>query len=243
MKSISLTTVGAVCALVLVIGFVAAIALTLASGVQTLIPETGDKMLEWLSNVEENKALFVASAWLSVFAGLFGLVAFIGFYNALREAGPVMIIAPIAGAVGLTLVTLSHLIPIAMANEIVPAYADAGDLARPSLLATADTLAMISAVTNYAGNVLGWGVTVPLYALAILQTKVAPRWIGWVGMVTALFAGWLGLISPISEVIEGLSTIGFLTFFVFMASLGTALLMRRVPAGAASRGPVAPVTP
>jgi hypothetical protein len=29
-----------------------------------------------------------------VFAGLFGLVAFLGFYDALRHAGPLMIIAP-----------------------------------------------------------------------------------------------------------------------------------------------------
>jgi hypothetical protein len=31
-------------------------------------------------------------------------------------------LAPILGAVGLTLVTLSHLIPIAMGYELVPAY-------------------------------------------------------------------------------------------------------------------------
>jgi hypothetical protein len=36
-----------------------------------------------------------------------------------------MILAPIVGAVGLTLVTVSHPIPIAMGYEIVPAYTDA----------------------------------------------------------------------------------------------------------------------
>jgi hypothetical protein len=36
-----------------------------------------------------------------------------------------MILGLILGAVGLTLVTVSHLIPIAMAYELVPAYINA----------------------------------------------------------------------------------------------------------------------
>jgi hypothetical protein len=68
---------------------------------------------------------------------------------------------------------------------------------------------------------------VPLYAIAILKTSVVPRWIGWVGMVSAVFGGWLGLLAPASSVIEGLSSIGFLAFFVFLASMGVALLRRK----------------
>jgi hypothetical protein len=42
-----------------------------------------------------------------------------------------------------------------------------------------------------------WGVTTPLFAIAVLKTSAAPRWIGWVGIVSAVFAGWLGLLSPL----------------------------------------------
>jgi hypothetical protein len=90
-----------------------------------------------------------------------------------------------------------------------------------------NTLTSLSHLTNYVGNALGWGVTVPLYAIAILKTSVVPRWIGWVGMVSAVFGGWLGLLAPASSVIEGLSSIGFLAFFVFLASMGVALLRRK----------------
>jgi hypothetical protein len=45
---------------------------------------------------------------------------------------------------------------------------------------------------------------VPLYAFAILKTRVVPRWIGWLGFVVAVFAGWLGLLSPAVGVIEAL---------------------------------------
>jgi hypothetical protein len=48
-----------------------------------------------------------------------------------------------------------------------------------------------------------------------------------VGVVTAVFAGWLYLLSPVSSIVDGLSVIGFLAFFIFMASLGVALLRRR----------------
>ena len=65
--------------------------------------------------------------------------------------------------------------------ELVPAYlaADAGGQA--TLAATADTLAAIALVTNAAGNFLGFGVVVPLYAVAILTTRALPRWIGRLG--------------------------------------------------------------
>jgi hypothetical protein len=39
-----------------------------------------------------------------------------------------------------------------------------------------------------------------------------------------LLAGWLGLLSPASSVIASISNIGFIGFFLFMLSMGIALL-------------------
>jgi hypothetical protein len=128
--------------------------------------------------------------------------------------------------VGLTLVTISHVIPVAMAHELAPGYSEANEATQASLGVTFDTLASLSGLTNYFGNALGWGVTVPLYAIAILKTSALPRWIGWLGLVVAFFAGWLGLLAPASAVVEGLTAIGFVGFFVFMASMGIAILLR-----------------
>ena len=227
MRNLSLATVGAVCALLTVLGFVVGIALMASSGVQVLIPETGKDTVDWIRDVNDAGGLFLAGAWLAIIGGIFGLVAFVGFYDALRHAHPVMILAPILGAVGWTLVTISHLIPIALAYELVPGYLDANVATKASLSVTADTFASTSLVTNYTGDVLIWGVVVPLYAWAVLKTSAVPRWIGWLGIVVAVFGGWLGLLSPASSVIEGISTIGFLGFFVFMASMGIAILRRR----------------
>jgi hypothetical protein len=235
MRNTSLATIGAACALVTVAGFVLGIALMAGSGVQVLIPETGKDGLEWLVDANDAGSTFVAGAAIVVFAGLFGLAAFVGFYDALRDAGPVLILAPIAGIAGMVLVTISHATPIAMAVDLAPRYLDATGAERASLAVTTDTLARFCLLMNYFGDVLVWGVTTPLFAFAVLKTSVVPRWIGWIGLVSAVFAGWLGLLSPVSTVVENVSTIGFFAFFVFVAALGVAILRRRPsPASEAS---------
>jgi len=226
MKNVSLATVGAVCAVLTTVTFVVGIALMAGSGVQTLIPEPGQDGLDWIADVNDASGAFFAGAWLTNLGGFLAVVALIGFYDVLKRAGPAMILAPALGAVGWTLVTVSHLIPLAMAYELAPTYAEATPAAQESLAVTADTLSSFCLVTNYAGNALGWGVAVPLYAYAILKTGAVPRWIGWLGWFVAVVAGWLSLLGPASSVIEGVTVFGFLGFFVFMASMGIALLRK-----------------
>jgi hypothetical protein len=231
MESIGLANVGAVCAVVTVVGFIVGIAAMATGGVQVLIPETGADGLDWIKDVDDAGDQFVAGATIVVFAGMVGLVAFLGFYDVLRQAGPWVIIAPVAGAAGMVLVTISHATPIALAVEFVPDFTAATGATRASLAVTFDTWAQFCLLMNYFGDILVWGVTTPLFAIAILKTRVVARWIGWVGLVAAFFAGWLGLLAPVSDLVEGLSTIGFFAFFIFLASFGIALLLRR-PAAA-----------
>jgi len=224
LRELRLSTVGAVCALITVAGFVAGIALMAANGVQLLIPETGKDGAEWVADVQEAGNWFVAGAWIVGLAGLVGIVALVGFYDVLKGAGPVVIIAPIAGAVGLTLVTASHVIPIAIAQELAPSYT-------PDNSAVFDTFASACLLLNYFGNVFNWAVATPLYAVAILKTGALPRWVGYLGLIAAVFAGWLGLFAPLSGLLEGLTTIGFFAFFLFLISMGITILRRRAGTG------------
>lgn len=226
MKDIRLSTVGAVCAIGVVVCFVLGVVAMASSGVQVLIPETGASGRDWIADVDEAGNLFFLGAWLIILMGFLGVVAFLGFYDVLREAGRVMLLAPVLVVVGLTLVTVSHLVPIAMGYELVPDYVDAAPDVQATLATTADTLAAIALVVNAAGNVLGWGVATPMIGLAILQTRLLPRWIGWWGLGVGLFAGWLGMLSPVSGVFEAISTLGFFGFFVFMLAMGIAVLRR-----------------
>ena len=223
-STLSLTTVGAACAIATVIAFVVGIVFMAASGVQVLIPPTGKDGLDWIQDVDDAGGTFFLGAWLLILGGVLGIPALIGFYNALRRVGSWFVLAPILSSVGLTLVTLSHLIPIAMAYELVPGYTAADVATKSSLATTADTFAVLALVVNYTGDVVLWGVVVPMYAVAILKTSVVPRWIGWLGVGVGVFAGLGDALSPASSVIEGLTFIGFVAFFVWTAALGMALL-------------------
>lgn len=226
MLNTRLSTIGAVCAILTTVSFVAGSVLAGTSGVQVLIPPTGAEGLEWIVDVDDASDRFFAGGWLIVLTTLVGSVALVGFHDALRSAGPATILAPIIGVFGLLLVTISHVVPLAVAYEFVPGYVAAEETAQASLVVTFDTLASLSLLLNYVGNALGFGVAVPLFAVAILKTGTLPRWIGWLGLVVAVFAGWLALLAPASSVIEGITVIGFIGFFVFMLSMGIALLRR-----------------
>ena len=218
----SLTRIGAWCAIGLVVAFVAGIALMAASGVQVLIPETGKDGLDWIADVDDASGAFFAGAWLVIVGGVLGLVGLIGFYDYLRRAGDWLLLAPILGVFGLTLVTISHLLPIAMAYELVPDFRDAD-------ANTFDTLASLALVLNYTGDVVLWGVVVPMYALAVLKTGLVRRWIGWLALGVWVFAGIGDALSPLSGAIEELTFIGFVGFFVWMSAMGVSLLRANEP--------------
>jgi hypothetical protein len=75
-------------------------------------------------------------------------------------------------------VTVSHLIPIAVGYELVPAHIAADPVGQATLAATADTFAAIALVTTAAGNFLGWGVVIPLYAVPFSPCSIpgSCRW-------------------------------------------------------------------
>jgi hypothetical protein len=196
-----------------------------ASGAADLLPETGSAGRAWLAAVAADSR-FAGGAWLLVLLGFLTMAAFVGFYAHLREAGEVLILAPVLGVAGMTLVQVSHLIPIGMAYELAPAFVGAGAEQR-TLGALSDTMAAISLVINASGDALVWGVAVPLYAWAILTTQALPRWVGWLGLAVAVLAGWVGLLAPASNIADNLSSVGFIAFFVFMLSMGITILRRR----------------
>lgn len=231
-QRVRLSTVGAICAILTPLCFFAGGILLSASSGQDLIPQTGADGLEWIADVNDAGDLFFVGAWLIVLVTIVGSIALVGFYDVLKDAGSVLVLAPILGVTGLVMVTISHLIPVALAYEFVPGYVAADAALQGSLAVTFDTFANLALVLNYTGNALGWAIALPLYAVAILETGAVPRWLGWLGLGAAAIAGWLGLLSPASSVIEGITVIGFLAFFVFLIGMGIAILVRQRRAAA-----------
>jgi hypothetical protein len=72
MRTLRLSTVGAVCALGTVICFVLGGVAMGSSGVGVLIPEAGPPGREWIASVAGAGWLFFAGAWLIILMGLSG---------------------------------------------------------------------------------------------------------------------------------------------------------------------------
>ncbi|MEA2246028.1 MAG: hypothetical protein QOH46_557, partial [Solirubrobacteraceae bacterium] len=94
------------------------------------------------------------------------------------------------------------------------------------LQTTGDLMAGTALATNYVGDLLLWAVAVPLFGLAVVRTRVLPRWIGWVGMFVGVVGGWIGAFGIVSTTVEDITAIGFLAFFVWMVAMGVAMLRR-----------------
>ena len=86
MRTLRLSTVGAVCALGTVICFVAGAVAMGSSGVGVLIPETGRPGRDWIAAVDGAGGLFFVGAWLVILMGFLGIVALVGFNDTLRLA-------------------------------------------------------------------------------------------------------------------------------------------------------------
>ena len=84
-------------------------------GAGDLNPPTGPAGRQWLQAVASAPGAFAAGCWLLILMGYLVLVGFVGNYFTLREAGSIMILAPVLGVAAMVLVTVSHLIPIGMA--------------------------------------------------------------------------------------------------------------------------------
>jgi hypothetical protein len=73
-----LSTVGAMCGISTVACFVLGAISMGSSGVQLLIPETGEPGLEWIADVDAAGGLFFTGAWLIILMGFLGIVALVG---------------------------------------------------------------------------------------------------------------------------------------------------------------------
>jgi hypothetical protein len=216
-----LRTIGAVSAVAGTALFIIGLVVVAASGgPDVVIPETGGGLHSWVRDVAGARTGFEVGTGLVVLGGVLGVVALMGFYDVLRAAGPEPLLGCVLGIFGLVFVTISHAIPIAMAEELVPDFG-------PRLHSTGDLVTAIALTMNYIGDVLLWGVAVPLFAVSVLATRMLPRWIGWLGVFVAVFAGWIGALGLAWKTFEDVSSIGFLAFFVWMPAMGIAMLRMR----------------
>jgi len=214
MGNISLVRVGAVCA---ILGVVSAI-------VARIIFGFGD---------------IVTGHWFDVLGLLLFMAAVLGFYQALRQAGPLLLIAVVAFLTGILFVFAHEFIRLGIAYELAPGIADASAATRPALEVMANTLRQTSWLAAGVGYVLIFGIGVLLFSFAILQTSVVPKWIGWLGLIAV--AVNLALVTLLSGVFDSSIRPPWLlasgTYLGWLVAMGVVLLRLKepvVPEGAKS---------
>ncbi len=164
MGNISLVRVGAVCAILVAVSAIVA----------RIFFRFGD---------------IVTGHWFDVLALVLTMAAALGFYQALRQAGPLLWIAVVAFLTGVIFGLLREFIRLGIAIELAPSYAEASAATRPALEVMANTLRQTSRLASGVGYALIFGIGVLLFSFAILRTSVVPKWIGWVGLMLPFWEG------------------------------------------------------
>jgi hypothetical protein len=209
--------------------FVGGVAVAASAGIQTLIPPRGDDLDGWATHVHDHLGSLEVSATLVVLGGLAATVALLCFHEVLRGAHPMLFTLPYLAVVSMTLVTISHLMPVSIGQHLVPAYLDPGGGGQAAVSASVRTWVAFDNDLNLVGDLTLWGVVVPMVAFASLATRAVPRWIGWLGLVVGVLGGWVGFLGTVVPAVEGVAGLAFLGFFIWMTAMGVALLRSPAP--------------
>ncbi len=196
MGNISLVRVGGVCAIL------AAVSGTMARIV------FGN---EWLKS--RGVDTLITGHWFDVLGVLSFIIAALGFYRALRQAGSLPLIAVVASLTGGIVLLIRGFILLGIAYELVPGITDA--------------LRQTGWLVAGVGAVLVFFIGVLLFSFAILRTSVVPKWIGWLGVITVLGFCLMALL----PLVFSMATPWFLggVFLVWLVAMGVVLLRLKEP--------------
>jgi len=164
----------------------------------------------WLESRGVNT--LITGHWFDVLGGLLFMVAALGFYRTLRQAGPLPLIAVVASLTGGIFIFFHEFIRLGIAYELARGIMDA--LSQTGWLA-----AGVGAVLAFIG--------VLLFSFAILRTSVVPKWIGWLGVIAVL--GFC--LQALLPLVFSMATPWFLTnvFLVWLVAMGVVLLRLKEP--------------
>jgi hypothetical protein len=116
---------------------------------------------------------------------------------------------------------------LALLLELPPAYVGASESARVSLLAFGGTMNALKETLFTLGQMLGFGLGLLLFGVALLRSGTMPRWLGWLALVPAILIGWVATLMKISGVPLGIlgpvTGLGFLLFFLWVGSMAVVL--------------------
>jgi hypothetical protein len=217
----NLVKIGGVCSILLVVFIVVWIALSSASGVE----ENPDNIQAYLQGVPNN-TMYSASGWFVVVGLMLMIAAALGFYQTLRDAGRLSLLALAFFLVGITVTLASVGLFIGIEHQLVPSYATAAEAMKPTLAVMASTLQEAAIWTFSLGLFLSFGIGAILFGFGALSTSVVRHWIGWLG----IFAGILMVcffLSALSDILKNIGGIALFLVLIWTIAMGVSLLRLR----------------
>jgi len=161
----------------------------------------------------------ITGHWFDALAGVLLIPAALGFYRALRQAGPLLLIAVVAFLTGGIFLLAREFILLGILYELVPGIPDA--LRQTSWLAGAVLVVVW---------VLIFGIGVLLISFAILRTSVVPKWIGWLGLIVVVLN--VALVMVLLGVFENIRPPWLLamgSYLGWLLAMGVGLLRLKEP--------------
>src|SRR5262249_52910508 len=166
---------------------------------------------------------------------IFALAEGFGLYLLLRRAGAFVAAALAAWLCGLVIGISTDVLTLTLVVRLAPEYAAAGEAARPALEALARVLDSYIGLMQVVCEALVSVVGLSLFALAVLQSGVAPRWLGWVGLAAAALVGLvyrpLNTLGGDSPPVALAGSLGFMLSAIWDVGMGLTLVQRQEPAG------------
>jgi len=164
---------------------------------------------EWLQS--RGVDTLIPGHWFDSLGALLFMVAALGFYRVLRQAGPLPLIAVVVTVTGSIFSIFHGFINLGIAYELVP---------------DTDALSQTDSLAASVGTVLSF-IGVLLFSFAVLRTSLVPKWIGWLGMIAVLGFCLLVLL----PLVFSMATPWFLlyVFGVWLVAMGVVLLRLKEP--------------
>ena len=200
-----------------------------------------DDLGKYLLEVNADPTAYLLSNWLAVISHIVGLPVALGFYQALRRWGPLLQVGVLALVLGVLFFIAANILFRAFTFELGSRYVEAGEATRPALEVMASTLYQTGVFVDLIAHELFFTMGIGLFSLAILQTSVAPKWVGWFGLFGAVIAGgfslltlpvivgWIAVSKPFEVAAGGVMVIGMLAAYGWIVVMGVVLLRLREP--------------
>ena len=189
-----------------------------------------------LASLADYQGAYAVFAWLFALFSALGIAAVLGFHAALRATRLPLVIGTVSATIGLVFWIMWTLLYLGVVYEVAPGYAAADAVSRAAIEAAGLGMLTISVAFDSVGFVF-FGIGVLFFALAILETRALPRWLGWFGLaigVLALVVGPGHWIESKSSLI--LEIVVVTLAFIWLAGMGISMLRGSVPAAGGAGG-------